>query len=324
MPKKPPTVNELRWDIGVVQKKLKKLKIPPPPPKGQPEKPDIMKPGKFYTVPLQTAPLTAYLAQLNEVLDAAASKWTLDAFGHSVMAAALEAAPEAERLAKPHRHVPSKPVIDNHGYVALAMLAAEVVTPFVPQNERKSFARWLELGQRVLARRELTASDVALLDEAMPVAFQPSGASARAFGPASDVMRIAHGVGWEAEQADHTNVGGKGAREACAKAVAVLASQGKPGDVRRFLERLDALLLTEDARLQLEKVAQKPSAPLKAGRWRGAEKGKTALWLVELEGGRFALLWKLKGQWRFVEGAKEDVLASVPDAHMASAVEALL
>lgn len=317
-----PTIDELVWDVKVVQKKLKKLKVAPPPPRGVKPLPDIMKPGKFYAVRRETKLATDYLALLTAKLRDVESSWTVDAYGHSVMAAALDASPAAERLERPHGHVASKPVIDNFGYVALALHAAEAIRSFVPAAHRKSFARWLELGTRASSRTPLTASDEALLDDELPIRWQRSGASARSLTATEPTLRIAQCVGWEAEQADHANVGGKGAREACALAVELLAAKSPAGHVKRFLASLDALILQEDARLQLEKVAQKPSAPLEAAHWRGAEKGKTTLWLVELKSGRFALLWKLKGQWRFVEGSKDDVLASVPDAHLQAAVEA--
>jgi len=86
---------------------------------------------------------------------------------------------------------------------------------------------------------------------------------------------------------------------------------------------VDALILKEDALTQLTKMKQQPQSRVVAAAWRWAEKGKTAMWIVQLEEG-FALWWKVRGQWRLVEGPRDDVLASVPDAQMASAVAALL
>jgi hypothetical protein len=83
------------------------------------------------------------------------------------------------------------------------------------------------------------------------------------------------------------------------------------------------LLLLEDAKLQFSKVSEQPSAAVVASRWRGAEKGKGSHWLAELAGGSFALLWKVKGKWRLVEGSRDDVLASVPDSHFEAATRAL-
>jgi hypothetical protein len=318
--KKPQSASELKWDLREVQKKLKKLGVTPPPPKGKPVLPDIMKPGKFYAVGPALADLERYLAQLRGLLEAQGRTWTAEAFLHSVLAAALKAAPESERLARPHGHVAAKPAINNHGYLALALLAAEHVGPLVSAGERARFDRWLELGGRVAAGKELTSSDEALLDREMPYVWQPSGASSRNLTADSPALRVAQGVGLEAEQADANNVGGKGAREACERAAALLA---QPGQARRFLEQLDALIQLHDAKLQFSKVSEQPSSPVVAGLWRGAEKGKSSHWLVKLANGRYALLWKVKGKWRLVEGSKEDALASVPDAHLKEAVGAL-
>ena len=311
-------MSELKWDLREAQKKLKKLGVAPPPPKGKPVLADIMKPGKFYAHPPSLEKLQAYEALLLALLEAQGRKWTPAAFLHNVLAAALKSAPEKERLARPHGHVPARPVIDNHGYLALAMLAAEHVSPHVTKEERPQFEAWLALGHTVAEGKELT--DDALLDSEMPLTWQPSGASARNFTATSPALLVAQGVALEAEEAAIHNVGGKGAREACARAVTVL---NKPGEARRFLEALDRLIQLHDAKLQLSKVSEKPSAPVVAGLWRGAEKGKSTHWLVKLDNGRYALLWKVKGKWRLVEGSKEDALASVPDAHLKEAVNAL-
>lgn len=316
---RPPTLSELRWDVRELQKKLKKLGVTPPPPKGAKPIADIMKPGKFYVAQNALAPAARYLAQLQAVLDAQETRWTPEAYLHNVMAAALAVAPASEQLERPHGHVAARPVIDNHGYLALALLAAEHVSKRVPAAERARFGRWVELGRRVAQKQELRASDEALLDAELPYERLPSRALSRVFTAKTPTLLVAQGVGLEAEQAEAHNVAGKGAREACARAVEVLATSAK-----QFLTALDALILLEDAKLKLGDVSVKPSAAMVASRWRGAEKGKGSHWLVELANGNFALLWKVKGKWRLVEGGRDEVLASVPDAHFKAATQALL
>lgn len=317
-----PSLSELRWDVRELQKKLKKLGVTPPPPKGAKPIADIMKPGKFYVAQNALAPSAAYLEQLQAVVDAQASRWSPEAYLHNVMAAALEGAPASEQLAAPHGHVPARPILDNHGYLALALLAAEHVSKQVPAGERARFTRWVELGKRVATKQELSAKDEALLDAEMPYVRLPSRAHSRAFTAQTPTLRVAQGVGLEAEEADAHNVGGKGAREACARAVEVLSTSA--GAAKKFLTALDALILLEDAKRQFGEVTVKPSAAVVATRWRGAEKGKSSHWLVELSNGTFALLWKVKGKWRLVEGARNEVLASVADAHFKAATQALL
>lgn len=319
---RPQKLSEVRWDVRELQKKLKKLGVTPPPPKDAKPIADIMKPGKFYVAQNALAPTAEYLAQLQAAVDAQETRWTPEAYLHNVMAAALEVAPASERIERPHGHVPARPVIDNHGYLALALLAAEHVSKRVPLAERARFTRWVELGERVAKKRELRASDEALLTAEMPYVRLPSRAVSRAFTAQSPTLRVAQGVGLEAEQADAHNVAGKGAREACACAVEVLSKSA--GAARKFLTALDASILLEDAKLQFSEVSVKPSAAVVASRWRGAEKGKGSHWLVELSNRNFALLWKVKGKWRLVEGGRDEVLASVPDAHFKAATQALL
>ncbi|MBM4778153.1 MAG: hypothetical protein GQE15_10680 [Archangiaceae bacterium] len=319
---RPQTLSVLRWDVRELQKKLKKLGVTPPPPKGAKALADIMKPGKFYVAQNAREPTAEYLAQLQALVDAQETRWTPEAYLHNVMAAALAVAPPSEQLDAPHGRVPARPVIDNHGYLALALLAAEHVSKKVPEAERARFTRWVELGQRVAKRQALSARDEALLTEELPYVRLPSRAISRAFTATSPCLRVAQGVGLEAEEADAHNVGGKGAREACARAVEVLSKSS--GAAKKFLTALDALILLEDAKLRFGEVSAKPSAAVVASRWRGAEKGKGSHWVVELTNGNFALLWKVKGKWRLVEGGRDEVLASVPDAHFKAATQALL
>jgi hypothetical protein len=316
---KPKTATDFKWDIRNLQRKLKKLGVTPPPPKGKPVLADIMKPGKFYAHPTGLAALEAYFTQLSELAHSQGSTWTADAFLHNVLGAALASAPKSEQLARPHGHVAARPVIDNRGYLSAALLAAEHVKPFVKSGELATFERSIALGRKVLAGEEFNAKDEALLRE-LPHVRQRSGAHSRDFTATSPALRAAQGVVLEAEQAATNNVAGKGAREACARAAQLLT---KPGEARRFLEKLDALIQLEDAKLQFSKVTEKASAPIVSALWRGAEKGKSSHWLVKLENGRYALLWKVKGKWRLIEGTKDDALASVPDGHLKDAVNAL-
>lgn len=313
---RPQTVLEKRWDLRELQKKLKKLGVVPPAPGGQAVKADIMKPGCFYVVPEEA--LDAYLADLKAALEAHAHTWTAQAFMHTVLAAAQDAAPESERLVRPHGHVPARPVIDNHGYLALALLAVEHVASLVPEGDRERFERWRELGQRVASGSPLTASDHALLDREVPNVVQPTRAYSRNVTATSPALVVAQAMGLEAEQAALNNVAGKGARLACSACVRMLAAP------RGFLEQLDRLIQLEDARLQFRKVSVRPSAPVVAARWRGAERGKSSHWVTELDNGTWALLFKAKGQWRLVEGPRDEVLASVPDLHLALALKAVL
>lgn len=218
---------QVKAEVREAQKKLKQLGVAPPPPKGKPVRADIMKPGTYHALPPRLEDLEHYAGQLRALLERHATRWTGKAFLHNVLAAALDAAPAQERLDRPHSHVTARPVIDNRGYLALALLAADTVAPYVGAAEKKQFARWLELGRRVAGGAELSEGDEALLDREVPLVRQPSRALSRNFTAASATLRVAQGVGLEAEQAEAHNVGGKGAREACAAAVTLLVNPGE-------------------------------------------------------------------------------------------------
>lgn len=317
------------WTLGqeskALQRQLKALGVAPPPPPGRGALADIMKPGRFYEFERDAKlvpQLERYVETLQLAVTAAQSRWTADAHGHSVLMAAQDAAPASARLSRPHGGVPAKPVIDALGYVHAALLAARSVEHLVSKKDRVRFRRLVELGERVVSKRAFGAGDQRVIDDETPRGQLASRALTRLFTADAGPLRVAQGIAIDAEHAVQRGVAGKGSREACISAVQLLSADSKA--VRSFLEQLDAVLLREDARTQFEKVAVKPSSPVKRTRWRGASKGKPSHWLVELESGGFALLWKAKGKWRVVEGARHDVLACVTDTELRAATEALL
>jgi hypothetical protein len=311
-------LSTLRWDSQELQKKLKKLGVAPPPPSGQKPKADILKPGKFYSAGKAFADWAAYVAQLRAAIDGLGSAWSLDAYGHNVMIAALAAAPVAEWLARPHGHVAARPVLDNRGYLVLALLAAEHVRPLVPAASKARFQALVALAEGVVEGRALSADDEDLIDRELPMVRLRSRAQSRELTAEEPAVRVAQAAAMEAEETDIRNVGGKGARAACALAAGLVRSP------RAFLAALDARIALEDARTQLEKVKHVPSAQVEEVLWRGAENGKSSHWLVRLASGRYALLWKAKGKWRLDEGGRDDMLATVSDSHAAAAMRAVL
>ena len=83
------------------------------------------------------------------------------------------------------------------------------------------------------------------------------------------------------------------------------------------------MLLREEVRAVLAKQATL-RARTTATLWRGAEAGKTALWIARLDDQEHLLVHKVRGRFHTVVGVRDDVLASVPDAHMESAVNAVI
>jgi hypothetical protein len=108
----------------------------------------------------------------------------------------------------------------------------------------------------------------------------------------------------------------KGARRA---AVATARLLGPPflDALAREIGRLDAVTLVRAQKLR-------PSAPIVASLWHGRAGAKITHRVVVLEGGGHGMIAKTKGRWTWLEGTREDLLATVPDAMMELAVEAVL
>jgi hypothetical protein len=47
-------------------------------------------------------------------------------------------------------------------------------------------------------------------------------------------------------------------------------------------------------------------------------------WIGRLDDGRFLLVQKVGARWTVFDGARDDVLATVPDEHMESATQAVI
>jgi len=310
-----PGAHELDWESRILQRQLKALGVAPPPPTGQPAKPGILKKAQYYAVVGWDAK-HAYLLKLRDLFATASTKWTDEACLHTVLAAAQKAAPEGERLTVCHHGVTARPVIANAGYVALCVLAADTVAHLVPASEKKEFRTWVEFARPVRERDVLTRAQQKSQQASMNTWLHEVSATTPA-------LILAQSAALAADCCSGGSDAGKVTRQAVVTALQMLALERKPGAARRFLEAIDRLILKEDALTQLTKMKQQPRGQVVASAWRGAEKGETTHWLVQLEQG-FALWWKVRGQWRLVEGSRDDVLASVPDAQMASATAALL
>jgi hypothetical protein len=116
---------------------------------------------------------------------------------------------------------------------------------------------------------------------------------------------------------------------ALAAAAAVRALGGAPDRpapaVRAFLPRLDDAILLRELAAMLDERELRPTHAPTTVLHRPAGTGKTpALILTRLEGGSFGLLAKPKTRWQWLEGDKDHVSASIPDAQFAAAVAALM
>lgn len=110
----------------------------------------------------------------------------------------------------------------------------------------------------------------------------------------------------------------KGARRAAIAAARLL---GLPflDALAKELWRLDAISLVAKQRLR------PPEAPpIRESLWRGSTGARITHHLVQLEGDRCGLIAKTRGKWTWLEGSRDDTLASVPDGQLRAAVSAVL
>ncbi|MCA9568453.1 MAG: hypothetical protein KC656_11445 [Myxococcales bacterium] len=104
--------------------------------------------------------------------------------------------------------------------------------------------------------------------------------------------------------------------------VRALAASERPTDATELLVRMDDELRRLDIVQALAKRKQTPSRPVAAAVYRGADDKDVRVRLARLDDGRFGLQCKLGGRYRWIEGDREDVLASVPEDWFADAVAA--
>jgi hypothetical protein len=226
---------------------------------------------------------------------------------HVVLAYAWRAAPaDARPTGAVHRGEP-EPLIGAKNSVRLVVYLARRVAHLVPRAEKKDFDRLLQLAVTAVAAGRSNAPLHAAIDRASKE------------GPAS----LARSACIEARAAlSHPEMAGIAARPAGVRAVGVLLEAEGKDAVRRFLGDLDEELRRLDVAHAVEVRKKAPSRLLVRAIHRAAEKGKVVLWLAELEGGQLGLLSKQGRLWTWSEGGRDEILATIPDAHFERAVMA--
>lgn len=107
------------------------------------------------------------------------------------------------------------------------------------------------------------------------------------------------------------------------KALAKKADGDDPANpCTAFLRCVDEGLRKLDVANALEKRKQQPSSPVARAIWRGDDGTKVRIWLAQLEDGAYGLLYKPKSRYAWLEGDRESVLASLPDAWFGEAMAA--
>ncbi len=114
------------------------------------------------------------------------------------------------------------------------------------------------------------------------------------------------------------------ATAAVSRVVKELASDPRPMTVRAFLEELDGRLMRSELAGACRARTKKEPPPLGAVLFRSADDdGRVAYWIARLASGGYVSLGRAgagaRATWSWVEGSRDDVLASVPDALFAEA-----
>jgi len=135
---------------------------------------------------------------------------------------------------------------------------------------------------------------------------------------------------------DNPSRAASSARQAVALAVRVLTAR-RPGPgrlparkdgltARELLSGLDVTLVQlEWKALAAKRVPPEAAARLEELVWRGDdEQGKPGHYVARLSDGTFGLLTKMKRRWRWFEGSRDDILATVSDHAFEEATKQLL
>ncbi len=230
---------------------------------------------------------------------------------HYLLIGALKAAPPAVHPRPPFHGGGPMPKFDAHAYVVAALWLADRVAPRVDPRDREGFEQHVSLARRQLEAGPDEKTHQRKLYDA----------------DASKVSRIPAKIGaWAAHEAANWAwrpiYAGGAARPAAANLTKLLVKTA-PDEVGPFLRDVEALCVHLEALTMLRdrkhETRERPVQTL----WRGHKDGKPTQFLLRLEGGGLALFAKLGARWALVEGARDDVLASVTDDQFDRAVRAV-
>jgi hypothetical protein len=231
--------------------------------------------------------------------------------GHAAMAAAREDWPAPPQLGGPI------PQLDARGHLRVLLWLAARVDPLVASEHRARFDRAIALAREQAGRGGVDHRE---MDDA-----------ARECNLAGDVpaLAVARGVVTVARYLARGGaiLGRVSLPAGKAAAGAVRAVGGKPGEpsaaARSLLAALDQEIMITELEAQLAAMKTTPTAAPSKLVTRAGEAAPPAVALALLADGQHGLLVKLRGRWHWMEGTKDDMLASVPAEHFEAAVKNL-
>lgn len=221
----------------------------------------------------------------------------------------LEAACKGLKVDPAPYESPAKPELHNRTYLALAIWIIGRVRPKLP-SAPKALDEVLEDAKRVAARVE--GNQVDLVKE-RTLTLRRLGYAEPTADAAEELVRA---LALETMECLINNVCGKGSR-AAAKVAATLLGRGFLDELHREILRLDAVTTIERQRL----LATSDVAEVF---WRGALGARVSHVVVRLESGKYGLIAKTRGRWTWAEGERDDILATLPEAQMEGAIDAVV
>lgn len=211
--------------------------------------------------------------------------------------------------------VAPKPTLVNATFVELALFIADLVRDRVPKHERARWNRLVELATPIREVGQFTKPQLKELKELWRDAFVGNEWGVLLPGT-SPTIGIALQAAVEAIHCHNHDSCGVASRRAAVLAATLLGPSIIPV-LGAELARLDAVTALRTRKLT-------PQQRIVETLWRGATGVAPTHWIVRLEDETFGLLAKTRGRWTWSPGSRDDVIATVPDALMPAAVEAVL
>jgi hypothetical protein len=226
-----------------------------------------------------------------------------------------------------HAGGPAAKIIGQEGPSAfrIALWSAQHIFDLVPKSEKTALT---------LSLAQLVAADV-LYVELLPELMKKGGRMGKTYeriDKAADALKDPEGesppivAARAAVQAYACLPGGYNERavKAAGDAVEVVVRALAGAAVREYLAELDDRILIEEMdAAMLDKKIEHPE--IERVLWRGIDaKGFPALWVARFAGKSYGLFWKLGARWTLTTGTRDDIVATIPDAHLEKAVDIIL
>jgi hypothetical protein len=261
---------------------------------------------------------------------------------HSLLKALLSKVPTENWPYPPRFHggVDANPQLGSFGCGGIAIFLADSCADRVAANQRANFDRWLDAAKNIYslhARAEgeevkqgtksklrvLARDDLKKLQRDL-AAHNPKREARVAFRALEAAIDI------------ELQYGGPDILAILKKTAEEVAESTPAADQKAFIMNFDRILLREELRSLLAQRRDPRCEKIAACVWRFAhatEKArqgrasgaKITHYIGRLDDDKtFLLLWKVGARWQIITGERDEIIASVPDDQMESAIAALL